>query len=271
MENILSQKLSNKGVGRSPISDTEKLGDRLFKGSESQALINMSSDLVFHIVDLLMGGDPEVCPMPTTRSFTAIDYGLLEGVLNAISKAFGQAISEMLGGELKSEFELVDIQQNITNISVAPDNADVLKFEISLDMGEAARGGDFDLVVPLSVLDIVRSSFEKKVNTDAEGVKDIWRESMQIAAIEADIPLTAVLHKAKLKASDIEGFTVGQVIPIPSNAPQSVALEIRHKGETQTEIASARLGVFEGKKVLKLTTSLNPRLQSYLQSVVQKK
>ena len=316
MENILSQKLSNKGVGRSPISDTEKLGDRFvriaernlgpllkvsvsgmmldnevtrlaavaegipvpallgvlsFKGSESQALINMSSDLVFHIVDLLMGGDPEVCPMPTTRSFTAIDYGLLEGVLNAISKAFGQAISEMLGGELKSEFELVDIQQNITNISVAPDNADVLKFEISLDMGEAARGGDFDLVVPLSVLDIVRSSFEKKVNTDAEGVKDIWRESMQIAAIEADIPLTAVLHKAKLKASDIEGFTVGQVIPIPSNAPQSVALEIRHKGETQTEIASARLGVFEGKKVLKLTTSLNPRLQSYLQSVVQKK
>ena len=316
MENILSQKLSNKGVGRSPISDTEKLGDRFvriaernlgpllkvsvsgmmldnevtrlaavaegipvpallgvlsFKGSESQALINMSADLVYHIVDLLMGGDPEVCPMPTTRSFTAIDYGLLDSVLNVISAAFGQALSEMLGGELKSEFELVDIQQNITNISVAPDNADVLKFEISLDIGEAARGGDFDLVVPLSVLDIVRSSFEKTVSADAEGVKDIWRERMQLAAIEADIPLTAVLHKAKLKASDIEGFTVGQVIPIPSKAPQSVALEIRHNGETQTEVCSTKIGVFEGKKVLKLMTPLNPKLQVYLQNVVQPK
>jgi len=34
MENVLSRKLSSKGVGRSPISDTEKLGDLFVRLAE---------------------------------------------------------------------------------------------------------------------------------------------------------------------------------------------------------------------------------------------
>ncbi len=313
MENVLSRKLSSKGVGRSPISDTEKLGDRFvrlaeknigrilrtsvsgmvleaevtrlstvaegipvpaflgvldFEGAEASTLINLSADVVYHIVDLLMGGDPDTCPMPTTRSFTAVDYALLDDILEAISESFGDALSEMLGGALKKKFELVDIQQNITNVTIAPDNADVLLINTALDIGDAARGGDVDIVVPLSVLDIIRSSIEKKVKKGDGTVRDIWRERMKRAASEADIPLNAILHKATYKAQFLEELEVGQILPISSKAPQNVALVTNAKGSAPNDVATAKLGAFEGKKVLKLTTTPNADLLNYLTKVM---
>ncbi len=313
MENVLSRKLSAQGVGRSPISNTDRLGDSVlrsieknvgnvlkasvsgmvldnevtrlstvaegipvpallgvlrFEGAETSMLINMSADLVFHVVDLLMGGDPETCPVPTTRSFTAIDYALMEDVLCSIAESFETSLSDILGGPLKSRFELVDVQQNITNVSIATDNADVLVINSSLDIGDAARGGDFDLIVPLSVLDIVRSSVEKSSKRDEKSVRDIWRERMKRAASEADIPLTAILHKGKYKAKFLEELKVGQVLPISSKAPQNVSLVIRTSALSGIEIATTRLGAYEGKKVVKLTSPPNPNLMSYLTGAV---
>jgi len=313
MENVLSRKLSSKGVGRSPISDTEKLGDLFVRlaeknigkilrvavsgmvlesevtrlstvaegipvpallgvldleGAETSTLINLSADVVYHIVDLLMGGDPDTCPTPTTRSFTAVDYALLDDILQVIGDSFGQALSEMLGGAMKANFELVDIQQNITNVTIAADNADVLLINTALDIGDAARGGDVDIVVPLSVLDIVRSSIEKKTKKGDGSVRDIWRERMKRAASEADIPLNAVLHKGNYKAQFLEELKVGQIIPISSKAPQNVAIVTDAKGAPSNDVATARLGAFEGKKVLKLTTSPNADLLTYLTRVM---
>ncbi len=313
MENVLTRKISGQGVGRSPISDTEKLGDRFvrlaekkigpilrtavsgmilenevtrlsavaegipvpallgvfsFEGSAAHALINVSADLVYHIVDLMMGGDPETCPIPTTRSFTAIDYALMEGILDAAMRAFEESLSEILDGPLRSGFKLMDIQQNITHVSIATDNADVLALNASLDVGEAARGGDIDLVIPLSLLDVVRSSVAKKEVVKSADIKDIWRDRMTRAATEADIPLTAILHTAKYKAQFLEDLEVGQIIPIPTKAPQNVKLVTRQNGVIAVEVATTKLGAFEGKKVLKLTSPINPTLSDYLKRAI---
>ncbi len=313
MENVLSRKLSTQGVGRSPISNTDRLGDSIlrliekevgsilkasvsgmvlenevtrlssvaegipvpallgvfgFEGAKTRMMINMSADLVFHIVDLLMGGDPETCPVSTTRSFTAIDYSLMQDILEAIAKSFETALVDLLGGPLKSHFEILDVQQNITNVSIATDNADVLVINSALDIGDAARGGDFDIIIPLSVLDIVRSSVEKTKNKGAVKVRDIWRERMKRAAGEADIPVNAILHKAHLKAQFLENLEVGQVLPVPSKSPQNVSLVIKTAGSAGTEIATAKIGAFEGRKVLKLNTPIDPNLRNYLSGVV---
>ena len=45
------------------------------------ALINLNSDLVFHVVDMRMGGDAGTSPTVTTRSFSAIDAQLCMDVL----------------------------------------------------------------------------------------------------------------------------------------------------------------------------------------------
>lgn len=314
MESVLSKKMNGNKVGRSPISDTERLGDQFiralerhlfpilgtstsgmildvettrmssvtegipvpallglleFPGAKTNALINISADLVYHMLDLCMGGDPEVCPTPTTRSFTEIDYALCEEILEATADAFLEAISGELGGALSYKFKLLDIQQNITAITVAPDTAGVLAFEGALDIGDAARGGDINFVIPLSVLDVIRSSLEKTDQTTGVTRNDIWRERMRQAAGEATIPLRAVLHRTSYKTSFLDNLEVGQVLEISGKAPENVSLTMRSNDGNEVDVAVARLGGYEGKKVLKLTSQLNPTMVQHLKNLIQ--
>ena len=240
------------------------LGVLDFPGAANRALINMSADLVYHIIDLRLGGDSGVCPVPTTRSFTAIDYVLCKPALTAVSHCFEDAIETVADGPLRDRFDLADIKQNITSVTIAPDNADVLVIKASLDIGTAARGGDFDLIVPLSVLDVVRSSVDQRSSADKVAANDIWRMRMRKAVEEAEIPLTAILHRGAYKASFIDNLQVGQVIPISGNATQAVSLMMKPGTSQEAEFAVTRLGAFEGRKVLKLADDPNRAMVAYL-------
>lgn len=228
------------------------LGVLSFPGCQNFGLINVSADLVYHIVDLRMGGDPATCPTPTTRSFTAIDYALCERVLKEVIWAFERTIERTLDGPLSGHFNHINTIQNITSVTVAPDTADVLKFTLSLDIGVAARGGDLDLIIPLSVLDVVRASVEPREIENDSTVKDIWRNRMKQAVHEAHLPLMAVLHRGQFNADYLDNLRVGQVIPISAKAPQQVELVLNAGNKNEYSVAKARLGGFEGGKVLKL-------------------
>lgn len=316
MENVLAKKIGTGGTSRSPIADTERLGDLFvrmcetalrpvlqstisgmvmetevtkmasvaegipvpallgvlsFPGAANSALINMSADLVYHIIDLRLGGDSGVCPVPTTRSFTAIDYVLCKPALLGMAHCFEDAVETVADGPLQDRFELTDIKQNITSVTIAPDNADVLVISASLDIGTAARGGDFDLIVPLSVLDVVRSAVDQRTSADKVAANDIWRVRMHKAVQEAEVALTAVLHRGSYKASFINNLEVGQVIPISGNATQTVSLVMKPGTMQETEFAVSRLGAFEGRKVLKLADDPNHTMVNYLRKSMNDK
>ncbi|MEL6678891.1 MAG: hypothetical protein AAFQ51_09305, partial [Pseudomonadota bacterium] len=127
------------------------------EGVEHQALLNINSDLVYHIVDLRMGGDPANAPAPTARSFTAIDCALCEGFVEQVMRAFTVAMENALGAPVAHSLRLSHIEQNVTQVRLASSNADVLVITLNLDIGEAARMGDCELVIPLSVLDTFRA------------------------------------------------------------------------------------------------------------------
>ena len=242
------------------------LGVLSFPGSNNAAMINMSADLVYHIIDLRLGGDSGVCPVPTTRSFTGIDYALCRQSLVEIARSFEEAVEQVAEGPLAGHFELTDIKQNVTAVTIAPDNADVLKISASLDIGTAARGGDFDLIIPLSVLDVVRSAVDQRVSSDQVTSKDIWRSRMRRAAKEAEVPMSAILHRGAYRAAFIDDLHVGQVIPISASATGNVKLVMKPATPNETVVATCRLGAFEGRKVLKLSEDPNLAMTTYLKS-----
>ncbi len=240
------------------------LGVLDYPGSANSVLINMSADLVYHIIDLRLGADSGVCPVPTTRSFTGIDYALCRQALIEVGNSFEEAIETVSEGPLRDHFSLSDIKQNITTVTVAPDNADVLVISASLDIGTAARGGDFDFIVPLSVLDVIRAAVDQQRTDDRVSANDIWRTRMRKAAQDAEVPMTALLHRGHYTANFIDNLEVGQVIPIPSNATSNVSLVMNVGTQNEVEYSNNRLGGFEGRKVLKLIDEPNKSMVAYL-------
>ncbi|MEO1421717.1 MAG: hypothetical protein AAFU59_01460 [Pseudomonadota bacterium] len=233
-------------------------------GVDNFALLNINSDLVYHIVDLRMGGDPANAPPPTARSFTSIDCSLCEGFVEKVLGSFTDAVEVALGAPVRHGLRLSHIEQNVTQVRLAPSNADVLVITLNLDIGEAARMGDCELVIPLSVLDTFRAeAASAPTPTDAQSSQDFWRQHMTEAASNAQAPVTAVVHTAHLTLEDLDALEPDAIIPIPENAIRSIRLMIG-EGHRRSQFAVAKLGAFEGRKVVKLNGDMSGEVREHL-------
>ncbi|MEM8658665.1 MAG: FliM/FliN family flagellar motor switch protein [Pseudomonadota bacterium] len=223
------------------------------ESTDRMGLVNLGSDLVYHIVDMRMGGDGAQAPQPTTRSFSAIDAQLCMDVFDAILISFSKAIEESLGVPLEAVFSIAGHKQDINTVRIAPKSADVMLISASLDIGEAARSGDFELIMPLSILDVVRAQILQSDVNDLVAPNDLWLLQMRQCAAEAEVPLHGVLHRFKLPLTRIEELSVGEFLEIPRSVLTQVELTQAVGTEYEVPLASGRLGTYEGEKVLKLT------------------
>jgi flagellar motor switch protein FliM len=240
------------------------------KGSKNQALINVSTDLIFHIVDLRMGGDPAQAPMPTMRSITPIDCALCSDFINAVMAAFEASMRLNLGAGLNTAMQIDHFEQHVTMVRIAPEHSDVLVLRLSLDVGEAARSGDFDLVLPLSVLDAYQARIDpNSVNPDKEEQNDIWTARMSQAARQAPAHLRAVMHRAEMSVGDLAALQPGAVIPLPAGSRDRIELSFEGV-DSDRPLAIGRLGAFEGRKAVKLIEPPDPALLDSIRRVIER-
>jgi flagellar motor switch protein FliM len=314
--NLLTRKLRHGGVARSPLADTELLGESFARGVEDRmrvivktligtvvggarvskladataqitgpsmlglvdvedadtpGLLALESDLVYHLIDLTLGGDPAASPEPEPRTFTAIDMALCRLHLDAILAAFAQAIGANLGRPLTKGLGVRDVRQNLSQLRLAPDYIDVLVFGMELTLGEAGRRGRFMLVLPLSALDVIRASIQaRNEQAQRDRPNDLWKTLMRRAAASAPVPVDAVLHRQTLSLAALQELQVGQVIEIPRQAVEEVELAIPQPGGRTAVLATGRLGAYQDNKVLKLQTPPDARVVAHIDRALRR-
>ncbi len=234
-------------------------------------IINLGADLVYHIVDMRMGGDPATAPQLTTRSFTSIDAQLCMDIFAAILASFSKSVEESLGVPLDTEFRVAGHKQDINTVRIAPKSSDVMLITVSLDIGEAARSGDFDLIMPLSILDVLRASMLRTDVNDYVPPNDLWLTHMRKCTSEAEVPLHSILHRFDMSLADLQRLEPGQVIPVPGNAVGGIEMTQSIGTEYQSVLAAGQLGMFEGERVLKLTEPVPTKIRGQLAKLIQER
>lgn len=313
--NVLTRKLRHGGVARSPLADTDLLGETFARGVEDRmrplvktligaavaaarvskladatnaiaapailglvtvedadtpGLIAIDSDLAYHLIDLTLGGDPGLAPEPQARPFTAIDMALGRLHLDAILAAFGQAIGASLGRPLTKGLTIRDTRQNLSQLRLAPDYIDVLVLGTKLTLGEAGRSGRFQLVLPLSALDVIRASIQaRNVQAAKDRPNDLWKTLMRRAAANAPVPVDAVLHRQTLSLAALQSLQVGQVIEIPRQAVEEIQLAIPQPGGRTALLAHGRLGAYQDNKVVKLAGPPDRRVVTHIERALR--
>ncbi len=311
---VLRRKLSRGGVARSPLPETDVIGETLARqveervrplvkstisamtletrvvklseatqdisvpamlglveveDADTHGLLSIDTDLAYHLIDLTLGGDPAVAPTPTTRTFTGIDMALCRLHLEALLRAFSAAVGIVMGRPVTKKITLGDQRQNISQLRFAPDYVDVLVFTIALDIGDAARTGNFMLLMPLATLDVVRASVQEVDDDEARNrPDDLWRIQMRRAAAAAPVVVDAVLHRRHLTLAAIEALKPGDVLDIPASAPEDLQLTIGQPGGKTAIVATGRLGEYRGSKVVKLGTPIDPRLCQHVRNAL---
>lgn len=312
---VLSKKLSRSGIARSPLPDTDLIGETYARGLEDRlrplvktmlaaeiaaprvtrlsealrpittpaliglveiadadtpALIAFDNALAQNLIDLTLGGDPSSAPEPGERTLTAIDMSLGRLYLEAALQAFGTALGSTLGAPLTKALRLRDLRQSLGQMRLGPDYIDVLVFRLTLVMAEAGRRGTADLVLPLSALDVIRASFDVQANAAArDRPNDLWKTLMRRAAATAPVPMDAVLHRQPMSLAALQALAVGQVLEIPAESPETIALSIAQPGGRTAVVASGVLGAFRGRKVVKLAAAPDARLIGHVRRALR--
>lgn len=242
------------------------------RGSQNSALMNIGMDLLFHVVDLRMGGDPEAAPGPIARSVTSIDCALCDEFIRLVLEAFEAALRIHLGPGIRAAMKLDHFEQHVTMVRIAPEHSDVLVLKLSLDMGEAARSGEFDFVLPLAVLDSYRAAAPGTSNGPGTGSRarsDIWSRHMAKSANDAPVRLRAILHRQKLNVAELQGLEVGALLPLPRESRETAELVI--EGPSGGAFAVGRIGAVDGTKAVKLSEAPDKELLAGLKRMLAAK
>ena len=227
-------------------------------------LIVLDTDLSYHLIDLMMGGDPSVAPLPIVRSFTDIDRALCRLPLEALVTAFAGSLSDCLGKPVEKRMRISDQRQDITQTRFAPDYVDVLLFNISLDIGDAARSGMLQLLLPLATLDVIYGAMKEETALREEHPQDLWRTQMRAAAAAAPVSIDAVLHRTQLTIARIEALRPGDVLDIPNDAADRIRLAMSHPGGKTSLVATGSLGAYQGGKVVRLESDIDDRITAQI-------
>ncbi|MEO1001107.1 MAG: flagellar motor switch protein FliM [Pseudomonadota bacterium] len=217
----------------------------------SAALVHISNELLFHLVDLRLGGDPQATPVPAARTITAIDCELCRDVIDVAMQALTAAVNLNMGTEAEHRLELDRFEQHAPMARIAPEHSDVLSLQIALNIGEATRAGDMEIVVPLALLDGFRAGAPKKTVERPVDHVDLWASRMSRAALGAPLPLRTVLHRMEVDIAALRDWRPGDILPIPGRSREDVGLELADRPDAP--IAVGRLGALEGRKAIKLS------------------
>lgn len=220
-------------------------------GHDRLAIVNIDLDLLYHVVDLRMGGSPSEYPEFGARRPTGIDSALCKPVVDMALQSFTDGISAVFGVEENLPLHCEGFEHLPMLASIAPEKADVLCVKVSLDIGEAARSGDFELVLPFSTLDIINRKIKQGSSVAASSSSDAWPSHMLSVVLETEIELTPVVFTTELSVAEIARFEIGSVIELDAGAHHNVELTLEAPGSA-LKLATARLGAFKRNKALKL-------------------
>ncbi|MEL6978875.1 MAG: hypothetical protein AAGM38_09375 [Pseudomonadota bacterium] len=237
------------------------------EGVDRAAFVNLDMDLVFHVVDLRMGGSPSELPEFAARRPTGIDNAMCAPLVDMIAEGFSRGLNAAFGVDEEIPMRCTNFEHMPMSANIAPERSDVLSVKVSLDIGEAARSGDFEFVLPFSALDLMATRL-KKSSSHTSNSRDAWAAHMLDVVLETPLDIQPVLHSAIYSVADVSDLEVGGMIILDEDAQHNVQVQVDLPDEPLLVLGSARLGSLKRNKALKMLSEPDPEFFEPLRSMV---
>ena len=226
-------------------------------GVANAAAFHIDSELVSHVVDLSLGGDPGIDSSYPDRMPTSIDLAMCGRFANAVLQAFGRAVQTVCRGKSIGVMRVERFETTAQMANIAPERSEVIIINQRVEVGESTRNGFFELVLPLSVIDPIKVDLMQHFGSPSALNSDIWERSLRSSLMQSRIDLDAVMDTTMTPLQTLSSMRVGDVLELNVGAADEVALRIRtNAGETV--LSRCRLGAKGGVKAVKLLDDPRP-------------
>ncbi len=212
----------------------------VFKAEEwdNHGLITVDSELIYSIVDVLLGGRRGEPMKVEGRPYTTIERSLVERMLVIILNDLSAAFDPL--SPVTFRFDRLEINPRFAVI-VRPANVSILtKFSVDMD----DRGGNIELLLPYATLEPIRELLLQMFMGEKFGRDSIWEGHLAGRLWNTDVDMEAVLMEAEISLNDVLNWEVGSqvILPAKSDSPinlrcENVTLYSGYMGQRNGNIA----------------------------------
>lgn len=215
---------------------------------DNYGLITIDSNLIYSIVDALLGGRRGTAPMRIEgRPYTTIEQMLVEEMLNVVLADLCEAFEPLS----KVTFKLDRLETNPRFATIAQPTNAALLIKMRADMED--RGGRMELVLPYATLEPVRELLLQRFMGEKFGRDSIWEDHLVKELYNTDVTLEVILDEYTMSLGEVLGLEVGQTIML--NAQAEGEVELRCGGVPMMTGRVGKLGRHVAVKIEKVLSA----------------
>ncbi|CAO5674262.1 MAG: hypothetical protein HEEMFOPI_00028 [Holosporales bacterium] len=217
----------------------------VFKALEwdNQGLIFVDSNLIYSIVDVLLGNRRGQLLKIEGRPYTTIERHLIERMMRIIMVDLKGAFLPITN--VNFDFERLEINPDFA--AIARENNAVLVAKMRLIMED--RQGDIEILLPYATIEPVRELLLQNFMGEKFGRDAIWENHLASRLWGTDIEIQALFSSQMISLFDVLNWQVGSKIFL--NATASDPVELRCGNHL---IGLGKLGQKSGKVSVRLET-----------------
>jgi len=217
-------------------------------------LVVMEPRLIDVAVEKLLGGGKIAGVPPGEREVTAVDRAIagrfIRIVIDELARVF--AATEPNTGPLSAK--LVKLESDARLLTTARRHDAVVKAGFEVVLGQGGPGGQFDLLLPESLLEPSRRKLRHLDPSAAQGDGGLAAEPLLAILPETPLTLHAVVDRLTLSLAEIATWREGTVLPLSVDTERPVMLY----GERETgpglgrQMFVGQLGASRGRKAVRI-------------------
>jgi len=166
------------------------------KQLDNYGLLTVDSNLIYSIVDVLLGGRRGTSAMRIEgRPYTTIERTLVQRMIEVVLEDAKAAFAPLT----EVDFELDRVETNPRFAAIArPANAAIL-VKLRIDMED--RGGRIELMLPYATLEPIRKTLLQQFMGEKFGRDNIWESHLATELWTTEMDVTVVLDEQKVPLS----------------------------------------------------------------------
>jgi len=209
---------------------------------ENHGLITIDSNMIYSVVDALLGGRRGNAPMRIEgRPYTTIEHTLVGEMLNVMLTDLCGAFEPLS----PVTFELDRMETNPRFATIAQASNAALLIKMRADMAD--RGGKMELVLPYATIEPIRELLLQRYMGEKFGRDSIWETHLANEILMTDVDLDAVLDEQKMTLGEVMNFEVGQTLML--NVDQDADIDLRCSGVSMLKGKTGMIGRHKAVRV----------------------
>lgn len=176
---------------------------------DGKVLMAADAEMIFALVEVLMGGRQQPVSTEPQRAFTSIERRLAQRTLNVVAQNLSTAFDPIA----KVDFEGERIETNPEFVVICRENTPTVL--LTLRIAFERVGGLVSIAIPYSTLESVRKALLKMFVNDKFGRDPVWEQHLNTEVRRTELALTGVLHERMIPLGDVANWKPGMTVMLP--------------------------------------------------------